>query len=134
MARSRKRRLEQYTCLERGEDIKGFLICNCKCVGGCIPKGRLLGLSWAPVSLWSSLTCMNSLQTPDTSPGKLRHPSATPGLLWPLLGSPVHSPSPSSPHTLLQASVRPRLLPDALPALCVPSSVSSRLCPFCTSG
>ena len=134
MAWSRKHRLEQCVRSERGEDVKGVLICNCKCVGGCVPKGQLLGLACAPVSLWSFLTCVNFLQTPDTSPRKLWHPPAAPHLLWPLLGSPVHSPSPCSPRKLVQASIHPCLFPDALPDFCLPSSVSFWLCPFCTSG
>lgn len=91
---SRKHRLEQCVCLERGEDIKGAWICNCECVGGCVPKGQFLGLASAPIFLWTFLTCVNCLQTPRTSPRKLWHPPAAPDLLWLLLSSPGHSSSP----------------------------------------
>ena len=119
--------------LEGGKDIKGVLICSRKCVGGPVQRGQLLGLANAPVSWWSFLTCISFLQTPYTSSRKLWHPPAAPDLLWLLLDCTVYSPSPYGSHKLLWASIHPRALPDALPDPCVVSSVSSRLCPFCTS-
>lgn len=90
---SRKHSLEQCVHLERGEDIKGAWICNCKCVGGCVSKSQLLGLASASIFLWTFLTCINCLQTPCTSQ-KLWHLPAAPDLLWLLLSSPGHSSSP----------------------------------------
>lgn len=110
-------------CLERGESIKGVVICKCRCIGAV--KGQLVGLASASLSLWSFSSCISFLQTPDTFPGKLQHPPTAPGLLWPLLGSPVHSPGPYSPRGLVQSPAHPFPIPDALTDYPVPSPASS---------
>lgn len=98
-------------CLERGENIKGVVICNCRCI--VTVKGQLLEL--ASASLWYFLTCISFLQTPNTFPRKLQHPFTAPGLFWPLLGSLCTPQSPAHPF----------VIPDAVPDHTVPSPVSS---------
>lgn len=102
-------------CLERRENIKGVVICNFRCIVLC-NEGQLLEFATS-LSLWSFLTCISFLPTPDTFPRKLQHPPTAPGQVWPSLGSPVTC-SPFS-HPWCCARSQPAL------------SCVLLLCPFC---
>lgn len=60
------------------------------------------------------------LHTPVTVPRKLQHPPTAPGVLWPVPGSPVHSPVPAHPF-LLWCQITSCPLCVLLPSLCPPA-------------